>query len=163
MIMRKFIFLAVLTYNGYVKGQSAEETKTVDQIIAAFTSVDDMILTAERLEQLYTDLSDLNYNHSVLLSLSAYGVIETANIYGDNQLLPSSEFLKDAMESLIRVSIDSSNLTSETRHHSNTQIGISVCFRKGGGNLIRTNLNIHMRSGVIVWIDEMTGIPVAEL
>lgn len=159
--MKKLIFIVTFAFHGIVLSQSAEETKTVNQIVTAFESLNDMILTDARLDQFYTSISNLSYNHSVLLTIDKYNEIYSSGIYGDNQLLKSTKFMEPGLDRLIQISIDSTNLTSETRHHSNTQIGISIFYRDSTGSLMKTILNIHMRSGVIVWIYEMTDIPVS--
>jgi hypothetical protein len=160
--MKKLIFIVTIAINGIAFSQSEQETKTVNQIVTAFEAVNDMILTDEKLNQLYNDLSELSYHYSVLLTLDKYNEIESNHIYGTTQLLASTDFMKNGIDHAIRIEIDSTNLTSKTRHHSNTQIGISIIYRNSTGNLVKTILNIHMRFGVIVWIYEMTDIPAFE-
>ena len=157
--MKKLVFIFAIAINGITFAQSTQESATIKQIVATFESLHDMILTDEKLEQLYTELSNLNYNQSVLLTLDEYSKIESSHIYGNNQLLISTNFIKPGLNKLIRIQIDSSNVSSDTRSSSNTQINISILYRNESHELVQTILNIHMRLGVIVWIYEMTGAP----
>jgi hypothetical protein len=158
--MKKLVFIFAIAINGITFAQSTQESATINQIVTTFESLHDMILTDEKLEQLYTELSNLNYNQSVLLTLDEYDKIESSHIYGNNQLLASTNFMKPGIDQLVKIYIDSSNITSTQRHHSNTQINIFIDYRNESGSIVQTTLNIHMRSGVIVWIYEMTNIPV---
>ena len=160
--MKKLIFIVTVAINGIAFSQSEQETKTVNQIVNTFEAVNDIILTEEKLNQLYADLSELSYHYSVLLTLDKYNEIESKHIYGTTQLLASTDFMKNGIGHAVRIEIDSSNLTSKTRNYSNTQIGVSIMYRNSFGNTIKTILNIHIRSGVIMWIYELTDIPTFE-
>lgn len=160
--MKKSLFILFISIHRMLFSQCLEETKTVAQIVTAFEALNEMILTDDKLDQLYIQLSNLNYNDSTLLTIDEYGVIESRHLYGNKQLLSSENFMKDGINHMVRVSIDSTNLNSKTRHHTNTQINIALISRNDSGLLFKTILNMHMRSGIIVWIYEMDNIPVIE-
>lgn len=157
--MKKLFLIFAIAVNGIVFSQSNQESVTVKQIVTVFESIDQNILTNDRLNELYVSLAEFKYNQSVLLTLDDYNKVETQHIYGNSELFKSTSFLKPGLDKLIRIEIDSSNITSETRSNSNTQINISIIYRNESQALVRTILNIHMRSGVIVWIYEMTNAP----
>jgi hypothetical protein len=160
--MKKSIFILFISIHRILFSQCPEETKILAQIVTAFETLNEMILTDDKLDQLYIQLSYLNYSDSTLLTIDEYGVVESRHLYGNKQLLSSENFMKDGISHMVRVSIDSTNLNSKTRHHTNTQINISLICRNDSGLLYKTILNIHMRSGIIVWIYEMDNIPVFE-
>jgi hypothetical protein len=157
--MKKLVFIFAIAINGIASAQSSQESVTINQIVNTFESLNDMILTDEKLNDLYKSLSELKYNQSVLLTLDEYNKPETGHVYGNNTLFESTQFMNPGLNKLIRIEIDSSNITSVTRSNSNTQINISIIYRNESQTLVRTILNIHTRSGVIVWVYEMTNAP----
>jgi hypothetical protein len=157
--MKKLFFIFAVALSTVVNAQSDNETITINQIVTSFESINDMILTNDKLNSLYNILSKLDYNHSVLLTLDDYTRTETQHIYGYNHIFEQDGLINNGLDKLIRISIDSSNIYSNSRSTSNTQINISVTYRNESHDLIRTILNIHMRFGVIVWIYAMTNAP----
>jgi hypothetical protein len=162
--MKKLIFIVTVAINGIAFSQSEQETKTVNQIVNTFEAVNDMILTEEKLNQLYADLSELSYHYSVLLTLDKYNEIESNHIYGTTQLIASTDFMKNGIGHAVRIEIDSSGMTTESRlSNSSSRIDILIFYRNENGTMMQTNLHFKMRYGIIMWIYEMTDIPTIEL
>ena len=158
--MKKLLLVLAVAFIGVVNAQNVTETKSVNNIIETFQSIDRMILSESRLNQLYLDLSRLTFVEEVLfLKTSYFNNTNVLNTYGNNNVFKTTNFLNDQLDKLVTVEIDLSNITSSDRLQSNTQINISIFYRNESGELTQNYLELHIRNGSIIYINELTNTP----
>lgn len=155
--MKKLLLVLAVAVNGILNAQIVTETKSVDKIVETFQSIDGMVLSASKLDQLYSDLSKLTFSDDVLFSKTSYfNNTNVLNVYGNNNVFKTTNFLADQQDRLVMVSVDLSNVTSTNRLQSSTQINISIFYRNDLGNLTQNYVEVHIRNGSINYINELT-------
>jgi hypothetical protein len=158
--MKKLVIVLVLAVNGILNAQTSVESKSVNNIVETFQSIDGMILSSSKLDQLYLDLSKLTFADEVLfIKTSFYDNTNMLNTYGNNNVFKTTNFLNDQQDRIITISIDLSNVTSTNRLQSSTQINISIFYRNNSGNLTQNYVEVHIRNGSINYINELTSAP----
>ena len=158
--MKKLLLVLAVAVNGILNAQSVTETKSVDKILETFQSIDGMILSSSKLDQLYLDLSKLTFADDVLFSKTSYfNNTNILNVYGNNNIFKTTNFLVDQQDRLVTVDVDLSNVTSSNRLQSNTQINVSIFYRNELGALTQNYLELHIRNGAIDYINELTDTP----
>jgi hypothetical protein len=158
--MKKLILVLALAVNGVLNAQSITESKSINNIVETFQSIDGMLLTDSKLNQLYSDLSKLTFIDEVLfLKTSYYDNTNFLNLYGNNNVFKTTNFLSQQTDKLVTVIIDLSNVTSTNRLQSNTKINISIFYRNDLGELTQNYLEIHIRNGSIIYINELDDTP----
>lgn len=158
--MKKLLLVLAVAINGILNAQNVTETKSVKKIIEIFQSIDGMILSSSKLDQLYSDLSKLTFANDVLFSKTSYfNNTNILNVYGNNNVFKTTNFLADQQDRLVTVSIDLSNVNSTNRLQSSTQINISIFYRNDSGNLTQNYIEVYIRTGSINYINELTDAP----
>ena len=159
--MKKLAVVLAVAFNGVLNAQSVFETKLVNNIVETFQSIDEIVLSNSRLDQLYLDLSKLTFVDEVLfIKTSFYANTNVLNIYENNNVFKTTNFLNEQQNKLVIVEIDLSNVTSTNRLKTNTQINISIFYRNDLGKLTQNYLQIHIRNGLIIYINELDNTPV---
>ena len=158
--MKKLLLVLAVAFTGVLNAQNVTETKSVNKIVETFQSINGMILSASNLDQLYSDLSKLTFANDVLFSKTSYfNNTNVLNVYGNNNVFKTTNFLNDQQDRLVTVEIDLSNITSSNRLQSNTQINVSIFYRNDVGALTQNYLELHIRNGAIDYINELTDAP----
>jgi len=158
--MKKLIVILAVAFSGVLNAQTSIETKSVNNIVETFQSIDGMVLTDFRLEQLYSDLSKLSFVDEVLfIKTSFYDNTNVLNTYGNNNIFKTTNFLNDQQDKLVTIEIDLSNITSSDRLKTNTQINISIFYRNDLGELTQNYLEVHIRNGLIIYVNELDNTP----
>ena len=158
--MKKLIVILAVAFSGVLNAQTSIETKSVNNIVGTFQSIDGMLLSESKLNQLYLDLSKLTFVDEVLfLKTSFYDNTNVLNTYGNNNVFKTTNFLNEQRDKLVTVEIDLSNITSSDRLKTNTQINISIFYRNDLGELTQNYLEVHIRNGLIIYVNELDNTP----
>ena len=158
--MKKLLLVLAVAFTGVLNAQNVTETKSVNKIVETFQSINGMILSASKLDQLYLDLSKLTFVDEVLfLKTSYFNNTNVLNMYGNNNVFKTTNFLNDQQDKLVTVEIDLSNVTSSNRLKTNTQINISIFYRNDLGELTQNYLEVHIRNGLIIHVNELDNTP----
>jgi hypothetical protein len=158
--MKKLLLVLAVAFTGVLNAQNVTETKSVNKIVETFQSINGMILSASKLDQLYLDLSKLTFVDEVLfLKTSYFNNTNVLNMYGNNNVFKTTNFLNDQQDKLVTVEIDLSNVTSSNRLKTNTQINISIFYRNDLGELTQNYLEVHIRNGLIIYVNELDNTP----
>jgi hypothetical protein len=67
--------------------------------------------------------------------------------------------LNEQRDKLVKVKIDLSNISSSNRLKSNTQINISIFYKSDLDILTLNYLEIHIRNGLIIYVNELDNAP----
>jgi hypothetical protein len=160
--MKKLLLVLAVAFSGVLNAQSVIETKSVNNIVETFQSINGMVLTDFRLEQLYSNLSKLSFVDEVLfIKTSYYDNTNVLNTYGNNNVFKTTNFLNDQQDKLVTIEIDLSNVSSSDRLKTNTQINISIFYRNDLGELTQNYLEIYIRNGLIIYVNELDNTPAA--
>ncbi len=158
--MKKLVLVLAVAFTGVLNAQNVDETKSINKIVETFKSIDGMLLSTSKLDQLYSDLSELTFENEVLFTKVSYFDNQNyLDVYGYNNIFKTTNFLNDQKDKLVTVDIDLSNVTSPNRLKSSTQINISISYTNDLGALTQNHLLIYIRYGVIGWIHEYTDAP----
>lgn len=158
--MKKLVIVLALTYSGFIYAQTSIESKSINNIVETFQSINEMVLTDTRLNELYFDLSKLIFANEVLFTkTSFYDNTNVSTIYGDNNVFKTTNFLNEQRGKLVRVEIDLSNISSSNRLKSNTQINISIFYKNDLDILTLNYLEVHIRNGLIIYVNELDNTP----
>lgn len=158
--MKKLVLVLAVAFTGVLNAQNVDETKSINKIVETFKSIDGMLLSTSKLDQLYSDLSELTFVNEVLFQkVSYFDTQNSLNVYGYNNIFKTTNFLNDQKDKLVTVDIDLSNVTSPNRLKTNTQIEISIFYTNDLGALTQNYLSIFIRYGAIIWINEYTDAP----
>lgn len=158
--MKKLVVVLAVAFSGVLNAQSVTETKSVNNIVETFQSINGMVLSDSRLNQLYLDLSKLTYVDEVLFLKNSFDDnTNVLNTYGNNNVFKTTNFLSEQRDRLVTVEFDLSNVTSSNRLNTNTQINISIFYRNDLGELTQNYLEVHIRNGLIIYVNELDNTP----
>ncbi len=158
--MKKLVVVLAVAFSGVLNAQSVTETKSINNIVETFQSINGMVLSDSRLNQLYLDLSKLTYVDEVLFLKNSFDDnTNVLNTYGNNNVFKTTNFLSGQRDRLVTVEFDLSNVTSSNRLNTNTQINISIFYRNDLGELTQNYLEVHIRNGLIIYVNELDNTP----